>query len=671
MKFSFTIIAGLVVFASQVVAQEFGAENLPAPSDANTVTVNKPANPWPEDKLLNKVEDKFKYLGSLECSNCHVAAQAKNIVEDVEDFVLLNEYQIWLNDDPHARAYLNIIPDKQHYDAVTQRLRKLNDAVNQAACKTGEQPRETQVPFWSDNPSSVIGENGVAQSSNQLSLNMLKKICKTNEGEISQLFQQMTTDAKYLVSKSVTENPTKLTKTVTQCMSCHAGWDNRKSEFDFEVVEYGTGVSCEGCHGGASEWLADHSKADWRKEAPKIKHDKFGLYNTRQPLARSKQCYACHIGDVEQGKFVTHEMYAAGHPPLPSIEIESFADQIPRHWYYLTEKPDFKFASEFKSKFGADLGLSDAAGNTKAWEASEFPRTKNLLVGGVISAAQSARLLANSAKSHIALQQSNDSNLDSDDQWPEFAAFDCASCHHDLKTESRDLEFAGIPGRPPALYWPKTLSHLGVAYLNVQEKGEYFDEYLAQQKKLQAALDRQPFGKPDELSSAGLEYSSWLEKEVGQCIQSQDLKREDAVAVLKMLVNDLDNSIFDPIKAGRDFHSARQIGWAIELVYSELTVPPTRGMGQIRRNRSTLPQMPRNEFEKVLKELHDYLMLDLPPTGQITTQQKAYLGKWRSFERSKFETFLQQLRETSSSAQLSVVPSSENNSAAKLSKFNR
>src|SRR5207248_334113 len=42
--------------------------------------------------------------------------------------------------------------------------------------------------------------------------------------------------------------------------------------------------------------------------------------------------------NVKEGKIVTHEMYAAGHPPLPGIEIATFGDALPRHWETLTEK---------------------------------------------------------------------------------------------------------------------------------------------------------------------------------------------------------------------------------------------------------------------------------------------------------------------------------------------
>ena len=31
-------------------------------------------------------------------------------------------------------------------------------------------------------------------------------------------------------------------------------------------------------------------------------------------------CLSCHLGNAREGRVVTHEMYAAGHPPLPGFE---------------------------------------------------------------------------------------------------------------------------------------------------------------------------------------------------------------------------------------------------------------------------------------------------------------------------------------------------------------
>src|SRR5205085_7444380 len=57
------------------------------------------------------------------------------------------------------------------------------------------------------------------------------------------------------------------------------------------------------------------------------------------PTNRAALCASCHVGNAAEGKFVTHAMYAAGHPLLPSLEVATFSDEMPRHWQYIKEKP--------------------------------------------------------------------------------------------------------------------------------------------------------------------------------------------------------------------------------------------------------------------------------------------------------------------------------------------
>lgn len=630
----------LALWACNVVAQDGSPPGTVALAASESRSSTTSTSVWPNESELSKIREGFEYSGSIECATCHVAAQPGYRIKMVTDFVLLSEFQIWLNDDPHARAYLNIIPDRSHFDAVTKRRNALNEMVDQAARANGMEPKLVEAPTWED-------------SSNERSLNILMKVGNATREEVEQLFEAMTDRSDFLVTDPrATKNPNKLIGTVKLCMSCHAGWDNRQISFDTEVVEFGTGVSCEGCHGASSGWLEDHKKPEWRLKNPAEKQ-KQGLHNTRQPIARSKQCFACHIGDQKQGKVVTHEMYAAGHPPLPSIEIESFADQIPRHWRYLGEKKDFEFAGEFKQKFGADLGLIDEAGQPAAWADTEFPRTKNLLVAGVMASAQSVELLADSA-GHAMLAQKNNP---AESRWPEFSVFDCAACHHDLKAEGWERGFAGIPGRPPVPYWPSTLSKLGITFLNAKQQGRLFEDYKANQKRLQDVLDRQPFGDPTELAVVGQEYSQWLETIVAQRIQSSRLTRDDAIDVLQQLLRDTQDSNFNAKDEIWDFHSARQLGWAISLIYSEITEVPMRNGEKIANASAAVkdamdrlyavkrePFIPANEFEVTLEAMRKELLLDLAPVGKITTQQAMFLDTWRNFDRKRFIQLLSQLR---------------------------
>lgn len=569
-----------------------------------------------------------KLKGSLACANCHVAPQAKSILDGVEEFVMLNEYQTWLTSDPHSRAWLGIIPEEGYFETVKLRLSDLNDAVNKAGGKGDVNLINMEIPAWGE--------------SNERSRQILKKMFGSEyTNSIGQLFQEITDvhnrAGKRLKVEELKQFTPRLKSTLQQCLSCHAGWDKRQEEFDFEIVKYGTGVSCESCHGPSADWLADHSQAEWRKKDPREKESDFGLVDTRNPVRRSEQCFACHIGSVEQGKVVTHEMYAAGHPPLPGIEIESFADQIPRHWRYLSEKkPDFDFASEFKNHYGFN---SETKRSVPWLGDDEFPRTRNLLVGGAMASAFSVNLLAQSAGEYVKLKNTADGKLANSktrSPWPEFASFDCASCHHNLKSTGWERGFAGIPGRPPAQYWPRPLARLSLAYLREKGQTELFEEFTKRQADFQQALDQQPFGDPDELLSKGSAYSDWLRNVAANSIQSRPLTQDDSCNVLRLLCGCVEDSGFNPADEAWDFHSARQLAWAISLVSSE--VQQARGTGE--RTLSNQPIFSDEQFGQVMAELREMLMLDLPGAGQITSQQKEYLTAWRDFDR---KTFVQQL----------------------------
>ncbi len=47
---------------------------------------------------------------------------------------------------------------------------------------------------------------------------------------------------------------------------------------------------------------------------------------------QAQLCLDCHVGNIEKGMFVTHDMYAAGHPPLPAVELRTLIEEMPRHW---------------------------------------------------------------------------------------------------------------------------------------------------------------------------------------------------------------------------------------------------------------------------------------------------------------------------------------------------
>ncbi len=139
-----------------------------------------------------------------------------------------------------------------------------------------------------------------------------------------------------------------------RCLACHSSLPAASLKRDGNAIDMHTlrpimwtsraalGVNCEACHGAAGKRAADSSAGElrgwiqrhvasqtWRYKASAEKQDGFGFYDVRTPASRAAMCLSCHLGDARQGRLVTHAMYAAGHPPLPSFELKSFADMMP------------------------------------------------------------------------------------------------------------------------------------------------------------------------------------------------------------------------------------------------------------------------------------------------------------------------------------------------------
>jgi hypothetical protein len=130
------------------------------------------------------------------------------------------------------------------------------------------------------------------------------------------------------------------------------------------------------------------------------------MRDTRSLSGRVRLCVDCHVGAPDQE--VDHDLIAAGHPAL-RFEFGSYHALLPRHW------------DDRKDRDGRpDL-------EARAWAA-----------GQVASGQAALRLLAAHA--------SKDAGRGS---WPEFADYDCFSCHHDLQASSwRQLRTSGSSGVP-------------------------------------------------------------------------------------------------------------------------------------------------------------------------------------------------------------------------------
>ena len=161
------------------------------------------------------------------------------------------------------------------------------------------------------------------------------------------------------------------------------------------------GVGCASCHGPSFQWKESHYRFSWESQSVTQKTES-GFVSLEDVLTRARVCASCHIGDRDRD--MNHDIIAAGHPPL-RYEFATYHAKLPKHWR-----------------------------DHEAMDESTFePR---LWVAGQIAAVDAFLSLLESRASKATLVS----------QWPEFAAYDCASCHHEFGLKNRrPVNRNGIP----------------------------------------------------------------------------------------------------------------------------------------------------------------------------------------------------------------------------------
>ena len=195
-----------------------------------------------------------------------------------------------------------------------------------------------------------------------------------------------------------------------RCLACHAlapAPEEKAKSFD-----HSDGVSCESCHGPASEWLGPHTLGSdkWSHAQSVAK----GMIDTRDIAKRTTQCLTCHLGTKD--KFVDHELIAAGHPDL-YFELASFSSVMPRHW-----KPQHEKEPK-----------------------DPWMEVHELGVGQAVQLREQMLRVARGAANQVNREPARDI-------WPEYADMDCFACHHSLaaaKDSWRLLDKRYYAGRRP------------------------------------------------------------------------------------------------------------------------------------------------------------------------------------------------------------------------------
>jgi len=426
------------------------------------------------------------------------------------------------------------------------------------------------------------------------------------------------------------------------CLSCHSDW-RPESE---RPPTYERGVACESCHGPSRKWDADHSEAIWRAK-PVAEKEALGMVDVRNPIKRAEQCFGCHIGNAAEGKIITHEMYAAGHPPLPGIEIESFAAQMPRHWRYLDEKvadaksnhagneadaPPFLHFDRFVHKNHRYLKLGGENANEQIL--AHHHRAAAVVLGGVVALRESIELMRDLAVDEEPRKHT----------WPELASFECRACHHELATPSRRQEqrTGSIPGRPMFANWPTALIRLSIR--RVSENRTSYDNKLAEfHTKLtavKAELQRSPFGSRPRIHDTCSQLSDWLTTEVVEPVSAKpfdDRAVADAINVLIVIGS----------TEQHDYDSARQIAWALRVLACDALKDDTRGRTILEFLETLAPQLRLDLPNSPAHSCHPVFTIDEPrQLTPLAADPPTTLEAPILYDPERFRAQMQTLRES-------------------------
>ena len=358
--------------------------------------------------------------------------------------------------------------------------------------------------------------------------------------------------------------------TEKRCVSCHGVYIDLTKEANRQMIHeesYGdpeqrikSGVSCVACHGPRIKWVQEHAavipKISWNKRSLTDKTHEFGMYDLVDPEARAKLCFSCHIGDAAKGRVVTHEFYAAGHPPLPGIEIATFSYAMPAHWEAMSKKIERAKAMDIEKKGKALNGIEFVK---KAYEIDPsrdaMEQTRMVAMTCLTAVRSSNNLMATQA------EQALKDPVAGDDRWPMLANYDCYACHHDLSSKSwrQERGYRGRPGRPEARPWSLSLARFGYDLASETSDPFAFDRAMAPWFDV---FQKVPFGAPKAVVEQAKPVDALLAAKIA-ALRKQPFDQAEGKKALRLLVDLAGSEQYD-------FDSARQFAWALGTITREV-----------------------------------------------------------------------------------------------------
>jgi hypothetical protein len=458
--------------------------------------------------LKGAPKPKLEFVDVGYCLKCHKLSPDELANQDVEadtrKLVIYNEIRTWNDHDLHRSAYLNIVPDEKAGPSGNLAWR-MQHALRQTASRKQSKP---DAPLYE-----------VAKASECL-------VCHAVDTKLDPKTQ--TSPAIGVGDLDPADDP----------------------RFDIRF-----GVSCEACHGIVQEkWALKHAVPTWRDVHPAEKL-KSGQIDLRDPVVRSQRCSSCHIGSAKENKIVTHEMYAAGHPPLPPLEMGAFAKEQPYHFYHRDGNEYFKEELQKKDN-------KKSVYDRFHYREGESTEARMLAHGSIVGLQSSLEMYA------AETGKNKDGLLD-------FAHFDCASCHHDLKNPGeRQTRPGGITGRPPMKTQTDLLEAVVKHAADPTGKGtedpkwvKHRNDLDTQLMELKTAFTARPFGDNKLVGDASKKLLATT---------NDILKNLEAIEYSDAAVKQLITVIKDQLTAKStkgdyvEAESASQLSWALLSLLREV-----------------------------------------------------------------------------------------------------
>lgn len=358
------------------------------------------------------------------------------------------------------------------------------------------------------------------------------------------------------------ERPAGYQQFAAACLTCHGGYDPAAgpqpsfTKAD-DLTKTQPGISCLACHqepanpgATTNAWILEHAslidpeQRSWRLLSPQAKAAK----GMRDLVTTSKQadlCIDCHVGNLSKGRLVTHAMYAAGHPPLPNFELETFSRAMPQHWrsedelLAAFEEANYPGKSQY---FAVNApGLTQRVSATGGQLDEIAWKTRRALIGAAAVRRRGAETVVWAAESESA--------------WGDYALYDCGACHHELRRPSlrQHRGFPGAPGRPRLHEWPDIL---------LQVVGPSSAAAGAQQR-LTRTVSAIPFGNAVACRDAALPLVGELQKAIGNIESEVVVGPQHAWRVIQRLSG-------TPRELLVDYATGRQVMWLMMVAVDDL-----------------------------------------------------------------------------------------------------